>query len=201
MTNTPFVPLTLSALLLASPLTIAEDAQHPETATATESDSAPAAAPAEANADTSGAGGGMRMDPGATGSAMIAGQENQGSGDAEDGSQGVAMGPGMMMGGPGMMGCRRMMSGMMGGPGMMGRQEMTGGPGMMSGPRNMGGPRMMARRGMTGQGMGRGAGMGLMPRGGMCGGQYAYSALISRLELLDARMAKIETMLDWLLQR
>jgi len=75
MTKTPFVLLTLSALLLASPLAMAEDAHQPETATAALSESAPAAAPAEAGADTSGAGGGM-----------MAGQEDLGSGDAEDGS-------------------------------------------------------------------------------------------------------------------
>jgi hypothetical protein len=52
---------------------------------------------------------------------------------------------------------------------------------------------MMAGRGMMGQGMGQCA--------GMCGGQYGYGALIDRLELLDARMAKIETMLEWMLQQ
>jgi hypothetical protein len=57
----------------------------------------------------------------------------------------------------------------------------------------------MAGRGMMGQGMGQG--MGMMPRCGMCGGQYSYGALIDRLDLLDARLAKIETLLERLLQR
>jgi hypothetical protein len=56
----------------------------------------------------------------------------------------------------------------------------------------------MAGRGMMGQGMGRGAGMGMMPQGD---GQAGYGALIDRLDLLDARMAKIETLLERLLQR
>jgi hypothetical protein len=184
MTKTKFVPLSLSALLLASPLAMAVEAHHPETAAATDSGSAPAATPAEGGAETSGAAGGgpTTGGPEATGAGTIAGQEDQGSDDVEDAAQGGSMGPGMMMmGGPGMIGCRRMMTGMMGGPGMMGRQGMMSGPGMMAG------------RGMMGQGMGRCA--------GMCGGQYSYAALIDRLDLLDARMAKIETMLEWMLQQ
>jgi len=46
MTKTQLVPLTLSTLLLASPLATAADADHPEAAAAQDSESAPAATPA-----------------------------------------------------------------------------------------------------------------------------------------------------------
>lgn len=111
----------------------------------------------------------------------------------------------------------------MAGPGMMGMPGMTGGPqgpGMMMGggamkdmtrcPKGMMGKGMMGKgmgQGMMG-GMGGGQGMMGMPRGGkggMMGGgpgmKRHYRDLRNRLDLLDARMAKIETMLEHLMQR
>jgi hypothetical protein len=84
--------------------------------------------------------------------------------------------PGMM--GPGMPGCR------MGKGGMMG---------MM--------PGVMGRGGMMGSGMGKGCKTGCAMGG--CTGitREQYRELMGRLDVLDARMAKIDAMLERLLKR
>ena len=96
-----------------------------------------------------------------------------------------------------------------------------GGPGMMGGPRGGMMPGMMMGRGKGqrgGMGMGRQAMMGqmdddddgqsgmMMGRGGRGEGRghgkrEEYRKLMGRLDLLEARMAKIETMLERLLER
>ena len=103
-------------------------------------------------------------------------------------------GPGMMMGGGGMKDMTRCGKGMMGGQGMMGKGMM--GKGMMGGS---GGDDEGA--GMMGGGGMMHGGKGGMMGGGKGGMQERYRELRDRLDLLDARMAKIETMLERLLQR
>jgi hypothetical protein len=92
-----------------------------------------------------------------------------------DNSVGMAMQPGMM--GPGKKGCRVGMGGM---------------KGMMPGG--------MGKGGMMGGGMGAGC------KTGCCMGysgisKKQYRELMGRLDVLDARMAKIDAMLERLLQR
>ena len=72
---------------------------------------------------------------------------------------------------------------------MMGRRGTTGGPSMMGGrgPGMMQGCRMMGQR--------------MMPPGGSCGASYGDRVVLDRLDAMDARMAKIETLLERLLQR
>jgi hypothetical protein len=108
---------------------------------------------------------------------MMSGRQNT---DIQGGT--MMMGrPGMMKGGPGMMGnrggmMRRMMMG-----GQQGGGEMMG-PGMMKGG-----------SGMMGQGGGHGmGGHGMMRK---------HQQVLNRLDLLDARMAKIEAMLERLMLR
>ena len=99
----------------------------------------------------------------------------QGSADK---SGGMAMRPGMM--GPGMKGCRMARGGM---------------KGMMPGGVGMGG-----MKGMMGGGMGTGCKTGCcMGRSGITKKQYRE--LMGRLDVLDARMAKIDAMLERLLER
>jgi len=113
--------------------------------------------------------------------APAAGTETDGSGtttDEQSGADktgGMAMQPGMM--GPGMKGCR------------MGKNGMKG---MMPGG--------MGNGGMTGGGMGAGCKTGCrMGRSGITKNQYRE--LMGRLDVLDARMAKIDAMLERLLER
>ena len=107
-------------------------------------------------------------------------------GDAAVASSGM-MGAGMMKGGPAMMGNRSgmmrqmMMGGQQGGSGMM-----QGGPGMM-----------MGQGGMMSRGMKGGHGKGMMGHGMM----RKHQQVVNRLDLLDARLAKIETMLERLMLR
>lgn len=95
------------------------------------------------------------------------------------------MKPGMMSGGQ----SAESQSGtmMMGRPGMM-----KGGPGMMG---NRSG--MMGQGGMMSQGMKGGHGKGMMGHGMM----RKHKQVVNRLDLIDARMAKIEVMLERLMQR
>jgi hypothetical protein len=173
-------PLALSALLLGSPLAIAQET--PDTAAAGVT---PAEVPAgsgetqEGDTATPAAPGGMNMGESAT--------TTQGPGMTTGG-------PGMMMGGGGMMDMTRCGKGMMMGQGMMGKGKM--GQGMMGGS---GGDDEGA--GMMGGGGMMHGGKGGMMGGGKGGMQERYRELRSRLDLLDARMAKIETMLELLLQR
>ena len=115
-------------------------------------------------------------------------------GDAAVATSGM-MGAGMMKGGPAMMGNRSgmmrqmMMGGQQGGGGMM-----QGGPGMMMG---QGGNKVMAQGGMMSQGMKGGHGKGMMGHGMM----RKHRQVVNRLDLIDARLAKIETMLERLMQR
>ncbi len=95
---------------------------------------------------------------------------------------GMGMRPGMQTGSmvqPGMMG--GMPGGCMERPGMMGNRGMMGSGGMMG---------MM--RGCPGGMLGGGRGPAM---------QENYREVMGRLDLLDARLAKIETMLEHLLQR
>lgn len=185
MRKTSLVPLSLSALLLASPLAMAVEAHHPEKGAAMGEESAAVEASTEGIEGSSRAPGGMTTeDQEAMGSAMMEAEE------AEESSQPGAMGPGMMMGGPGMMGGRGMMSPGMGKGGCMGMMPQGGKGGQQGG--------MMGRRGMMGMmhgGMGGGMGM---RHGAM---HEKHRELIGRLDLLEARMAKIEVMLERLLQR
>jgi hypothetical protein len=175
MLKKQFVPIALFGLLLASPMAMAEEAHHPEKGAATAGESAGAEESAEVG------GGVMPTDPGAM---MMGGRQGE-----ESPPIGSTMGPGMMMGKP----C------MMGGPGgvmmpmMMGKQQGRG-AGMM-----------MGRGGMMGM-MHGGKGGGMMGYGGHGGGKghgmhEKHRKLIGRLDLLEARLAKIETMLERLLQR
>ena len=97
---------------------------------------------------------------------------DQGSADK---NEGMAMEPGMQ--GPGKEGCR------------MGKGGMKG---MMHGG--------MGKGGMMGGGMEKGGKMGCrMGQSGIT--QEQYRELIGRLDVLDARMAKIDAMLERLLER
>ena len=96
---------------------------------------------------------------------------------------------GMMMGRPGMMG-----------PGMMGPGMMKCRPAMMG---SHGGMMRQMKMGSQPGGDGQGGGMmqggsGMMGQGGM---KRKQQQVMNRLDLLDARMAKIETMLEHLMQR
>lgn len=179
MRKTPLVPLTLSALLLVSPLVMAVEAHHPEEGAMTAEESAGVEASGEGAAETLASPGAMTTgDQEAMGSGMMEAEE------AGESSQPGAMGPGMTMGGPGMMRPG------MGKGGCMGMMPQGGKGGMPGG--------MMGRRGMTGMmhgGMGGGMGM---RHGGM---HEKHRELIGRLDLLEARMAKIEVMLERLLQQ
>lgn len=104
MRKTSLVPLSLSTLLLASPLIMALEAHHPEEGAMAAEDSAAVEASGEGAAETLASPGGMTTgDQEAMGSGMMEAEQT------EESSQPGAMEPGMMMGGPGMMS----------GPGMM----------------------------------------------------------------------------------
>ena len=174
------VSVALSSLLLASPLAMAVDEHHPEQASEASQDN-----PVVENrpADT----------PAVTDSPMQPGMMSMGQGTGQSSGGMMMGGPGMMMGSPGMMGnrggmMRQMMMGNQKGSdaqsGMMGSGMMQGN----SGPMGQGG---MMSQGMKG-GHGHGMGHGMMQK---------HQQLVSRLDLLDARMAKIEAMLERLLQR
>jgi hypothetical protein len=185
MRKTPLVPLSLSALLLASPLIMAVEAHHPEEGAMTAEESSAVEASGEGAAETLARPGGMTTgDQEAMGSGMMEAQE------PEESSQPGAMGPGMMMGGPGMMSGPGMMRPGMGKGGCMEMMPQGGKGGRQEG--------MMGRRGMMGMmhgGMGGGMGM-------RHGGRHEkHRELIGRLDLLEARMAKIEVMLERLLER
>ena len=115
--------------------------------------------------------------PGQETAAPAAGLETDGTGMTKDepgsteASEGMAMQPGMM--GPGMKGCRMGMGGMKG--------MMPGGMGGMGG-------------------MGKGCKTGCcMSHAGIT--EKQYRELMGRLDVLDARMAKIDAMLERLLER
>ncbi len=117
------------------------------------------------------------------------------SGDAAVAPSGM-MKPGMMSGGQ----SAESQSGtMMGRPGMMGSGMMKGGPGMMGNRSGMmqGGSGMMGQGGMMSQGMKGGHGKRMMGHGMM----RKHQQVVNRLDLIDARMAKIEVMLERLMQR
>lgn len=188
------IPATLSALLLAGPFAFAEEAHHPDAGTAqAESPATPESAPSGADAQPAAPGG---MDMGDAGT--MNDQQGQGSG---------MMGKGMM--GGGMM---NMMGGQQGqGAGMMGSGGMMG--------------KCMMGKGMMGKGMmrgGKGGGMGMMGKGMMagmeddedradmgmmrCGGEghgmrERYRELMGRLDLMEANMAKMEALLERLIER
>ena len=88
---------------------------------------------------------------------------------------------------------------MMGNRGGMMRQMMMegqqGGSGMMMG--QGGGNKMMGQGGMMSRGMKGGHGKGMMGHRTM----RKHQQVVNRLDLLDARLAKIETMLERLMQR
>lgn len=195
-----FVPFALSSLLLASPLALSEEAHHP---------GQDAALPQEVAAAVSGAGdkapaetsGGMMEGSGMMGQGMMGqGMMDQGTGEGQqdDTTAGGAMQPGMMMGGPGTMrGPGGMMQGGRGGGmgmGMM-RQGMMGG---MQDDDDAQGGMMMGRGGMGGMMHGGKSMMGHEKGQGM---HKHYRKLVGRLDLLEARMAKIETLLERLIQR
>lgn len=166
------LPAALPALLLLSPWALAQEAPAQDAGIS----SVEAPAPSDETSAADVAAGEMEME--ATDDSATSTNE---SGDESDSS----------MAGSGMM-----MPGMTGGP---------RGPGMMMG---CGAMKDMTRcpKGMMGQGMGRGM-MGMMHggKGGMMGGgpgmQRHYRDLRNRLDLLDARMARIESMLEHLMQR
>jgi hypothetical protein len=168
MRKIQLIPLTLSSLLLASPVVIAEEAHHPETtAEGPATVATPAPAPTEAPGDAA---------PGSEPTAT------QGSGMMRPGMSG--QGGGMTM--PGMK-QKWMMGGMQGMGGGPGSGMIQGGPGM----------------GMGGM-MKGGQGMGCKMHQGMKGGHcmlQKHRDLESRLDLIDARLAKIETLLERLMQR
>jgi hypothetical protein len=173
MRKTSLVSLSLSALLLASPLIMAVEAHHPEEGAMTAEESAAVEASGEGAAETLASPGAMTTgDQEAMGSGMMEAEE------AGESSQPGAMGPGMTMGGPGMM---RPGMGKGGCMGMMPQGGKDARPGGMMG--------------MMHGGMGGGMGM-------RHGGKHENDReLIGRLDLLEARMAKIEVMLERLLQR
>lgn len=162
----------MSAALLASPLVMAEETQAPA--------AEPAATEETPSADTLAP---ATHEDLATSPADET-EADEGPGPAM-GMEGMAMKggmPGGCMGQPGMAGGK----GMMGGKGMKGHKGMMGG--MHRGP--MGQPAMMD--GMPG---------GMMEGGGGSVMHQHYREVIGRLDLLDARLAKIEAMLERLLQR
>lgn len=151
MLKKQFVPMALSALLLVSPLAMAQEAHqahHPEEGAVTGKESTTASGEMPTSS------GGMMGGSGMMGQGMMGSQQ-----EAENPPAGSSMGSGMMMG-------RR---------GMMGMMHGGKGEGMM---------------GCGGHGKGRGHGK-----------QEKNQELIGRLDLLEARLAKIETMLERLLQR
>lgn len=105
---------------------------------------------------------------------------------------------GMEMGGPGMMGEPGMSMGEQAGAGKTGGMAMepgTQGPGKEGCRMGKGG-----RKGMMHGGMGKGCmGKGCMGHSGMT--QEQYGELIGRLKMLEARTAKIEVMLERLLEQ
>ena len=105
---------------------------------------------------------------------------------------------GMELGGPGMMGGPGMSMGEQGGAGKTGEMAMepgTQGPGKEGCRMGKGG-----RKGMMHGGMGKGCmGKGCMGHSGMT--QEQYGELVGRLKVLDARTAKIEVMLERLLEQ
>jgi hypothetical protein len=129
--------------------------------------------------------------------------ESAGAGESAEAGGGVMpAGPGAMMVGA-QQGEERPPVGSTMGPGMM-----MGKPCMMGGPGGVMMPMMMGKQQGRGAGMmmGRGGMMGMMRHGGHGGGKghgmhEKHRKLIGRLDLLEARLAKIETMLERLLQR
>jgi hypothetical protein len=169
MRNTMFVPMTLAGLLLASPIVMAVEANHPDEEGAV-------------TADESGAG-------------LVAVETVETTDESPSAEQPAAMG------GPGMMD-----QGMMG-QGMMGGQQTEASSAAAGTTRpGMG----MGRSGMMGGQQGQGGGMGMMRQGMMGGGMMdkpkrgvaeMHQQVLGRLDLLEARLAKVETMLERLLQR
>ena len=161
MLEKQLVPMVLSALLLASPLALAEEAHHPEQAGAETKSATTLDAPAAKE-----------------------------SGDAAaDSESATTPAPGMPP--PGMAG----QGGGMMMPGMMHKRMMAG----MQGMQGMGG--MMGRGPMMGcmHGMG-----GNMMKKGMMGGpgmMQMHQQVVTRLDLIDARLAKIEALFGRLMQR
>ncbi|MEA3274097.1 MAG: hypothetical protein U9Q81_02120 [Pseudomonadota bacterium] len=182
MIKKQLVPMALSALLVATPLVMAEEAHHPEQSAEDAASESTAVAPATQASDDAAPAGTGPVTPKAPGM-MPPGMSGQGGG---------MMMPGMMQ--KGMMGG---MQGMGGGPagGMM-----KGGPGMMGMGGTMGKGAMMDRKMM---GCMQGMGGGMMQKG-MMGGHammQKHQQVVNRLDLIDARLAKIETLLERLMQR
>jgi len=181
MLKKKFIPVALSSLMFVSPFVMAVDEHHPEKASEVTQD-VPAVEKVSVDATVVPSG---TMKPGM----MSMGQNT----DQPSGT--------MMMGRPGMMG-PGMTSGKQSGEsqsGKMGPGMMMGGPGMMGNRGGMmrGGSSMMGQGGMMSQGMKGGHGKGMMGHGMM----PKHQQVVNRLDLLDARMAKIEAMLERLIQR
>lgn len=166
MLNKRFGPLALSALLIASPLLLAEEAhQHSQAAPTATTEAAP---PAEGKvAPSAGTTMAEAVPMGAPGVMPQQGVMSEPENDTDQGSATT-----QMQGGPGMMGGGKMGRGMMGhgGGGMMGH---GGGRTMGGGDHGMGGHGMMKK----------------------------HQEVLNRLDLLEARLAKIEVMLERLMQR
>jgi hypothetical protein len=167
-----FIPVTLIGLLFVShPVFSEETAAQPEPGGSAAGVAAEAVAPAPAQ-ETATPASGMEM-----GEHDMMGGPKMTMGDqgSADKNEGMAMEPGMQ--GPGKEGCR------------MGKGGMKG---MMHGG--------MGKGGMMGGGMEKGGKMGCrMGQSGIT--QEQYRELIGRLDVLDARMAKIDAMLERLLER
>jgi len=173
------VSMAMAALFIASPLAFAVDEHHPgDEAQPMQAD--PSAESMTSESGDASSGGMMPMD-GSMDQASGAMMMGPAMGDTG------TMGSGMMMGGPGMMGQRGGMMRQM----MMGSQQGADGQGGMMGPGKMRGCASgMHQGGMMNRGM-----------GGMGGMMQSRQQLMGRLDLLDARLAKIEAMLESLLQR
>jgi len=168
-----FIPVALAGLLFANqPVFAEETAAQPEQGEVAATVSVEAVDPGQVEEAAVPAGAGETLGgPGTTTDEQV----------SADKSEGMAMQPGMM--GPGMMQ-----------PGTMGQ----GMPGCRMGKGGMKGmmPGVMGRGGMMGSGIGQGCKTG-------CAGinREQYRELMGRLDVLDARMAKIDAMLERLLKR
>ena len=192
MKTTKRMLVTCLALGLSISPAYAEEAHHPDT------DSAALADATTQEVTTTGA----TVTPDVTmpGNSSSAGMMSKGMPGGQ-GGRGM-MGKGMQsgQGGMGMMG--KGMQGGQGGMGMMGKgmQASQGGMGMM-------GQGMQASQGgmgMMGQGMHGGqGGMGMMGKGmhGGMGMMQKHQQVVSQLNLIEARLAKIEFLLERMIQQ
>jgi hypothetical protein len=179
----------LSALLLASPLALAVEAHHREGTPLSSAGAPPVVVSQAPGADAEPEAGVPDTEPPSAISAAEGGEAPAGDSPATAGMPGSPGGMDMMP--------RGMMSGLHGGDGGQGAMPMGTGMGMM--PKGM-----MAGGGPGGGMMGRGMGQSMGAMGGMgCPGmmQQKFGKLMGRLDVLEARTAKIEAMLERLLQR